>query len=71
MGVCELGAEQEREGEGPHKRPSLLVLAAAVAPAAHGGCEAERLHSACSPRQNAAQEDRKEAVLFFTSALSV
>lgn len=65
-------SERETERKEPQKQPSLLVLAAAAAPAAHGGYGAEWLHSACSPRQNAAQEDRKEAaVFFFTGTLSV
>ena len=42
----------------------------------HGPCGSWRLwgraaYSPCSPRQNAAQEDRKEAGLFFMDALSV
>lgn len=42
----------------------------------HGPCGSWRLwgtaaYSPCSPRQNAAQEDRKEARLFFMDALSV
>lgn len=68
---AELEREREREQRGPQKQPSLLVLATATAPTAHGGYGAEWLHSACSPRQNAAQEDRKEAAVFFTGALSV
>lgn len=64
-------SKRETEQKGPQKQPSLLVLAAAAAPMAHGGYGAEWLHSACSPRQNAAQEDRKEAAVFFTGALSV
>lgn len=64
-------SKRETEAKGPQKQPSLLVLAAAAAPTAHGGYGAEWLHSACSPRQNAAQEDRKEAAVFFTGALSV
>lgn len=55
---CELEVAKKKKGGGP-ERPSLLVLAA-VAPAAHGGCGAERpIHPAHQGRTRHRKTGRK------------
>lgn len=61
--------QREEENKAP-ERLSLLALAA-VAPCGSWRLWGRAAYSPCSPRQNAAQEDRKEAGLFFMDALCV
>lgn len=67
------GSEEKREEKKKKKGPRTALF---VGFSRSGPCGSWRLwgraaYSPCSPRQNAAQEDRKEARLFFMDALSV
>lgn len=61
---CELGGKK-----GP--RTALFVGFSRRGPRGSWRLWGRAAYSPCSPRQNAAQEDRKEAGLFFMDALSV
>lgn len=67
------GVNRRKKGERKKKAPRTALF---VGFSHSGPCGSWRpwgraAYSPCSPRQNAAQEDRKEAGLFFMDALSV
>lgn len=64
------GLEEER-GKKKGPRTALFVGFSRCGPCGSWRLWGRAAYSPCSPRQNAAQEDRKEARLFFMDALSV